>query len=58
MKVKIVKTGETVEYNDSFAMRMIEQGKAIPVSGGKATANKQAVKRATVKPAEEGEYGK
>ena len=29
MKVRIVKTGKTEEYNDSFAARLIEQGEAV-----------------------------
>lgn len=33
MKVKFVKTGETVTVDDSYAARLIEYGKAIPVKG-------------------------
>ena len=32
MKVKLVKTGETTEYNDSYGLRLIEQGKAVPAA--------------------------
>ena len=45
MKVKIIKTGEIESYNDSFAARLIEQGKAVPVAEGKAE------KKAADKPA-------
>lgn len=31
MKVKIIRTGETKEFLDSYALRLIEQGKAVPV---------------------------
>lgn len=30
MIVKFVKTGKTEEHDDSFAIRLVEQGKAIP----------------------------
>lgn len=30
MKVKFVKTGKTATVEDSFAARLIEQGKAVP----------------------------
>ena len=30
MKVTMVSTGKTVELNDSYALRMIEQGRATP----------------------------
>ena len=29
MKVTILKTGETVNYGDAYAARLIEQGKAV-----------------------------
>ena len=29
MKVKMLRNGEVKEYNDSYAMRLIEQGKAV-----------------------------
>lgn len=31
MKVKIVKTKRVVNYDESYAARLIEQGKAVPV---------------------------
>ena len=31
MKVKIIQTGEMKEFHDSYALRLIEQGKAVPV---------------------------
>lgn len=30
MRVTILKTGETAEFDDSYAARLIEQGRAIP----------------------------
>ena len=35
MKVRMIKTGETVNANDSYALRLIEQGKAVAVPGKK-----------------------
>lgn len=40
MKVKIIKTGKVEEYEGSYAMRLIEQGKALPVPDGKETQGK------------------
>lgn len=37
MKVKLLKCGEVKEFNDSYAARLIEQGKAILASKEKAT---------------------
>lgn len=31
MKVKIIKTGKIEEFNPGYAVRLIEQGQAIPV---------------------------
>lgn len=31
MKIRILATGEVAEYNDSYAARLIEQGKAVVV---------------------------
>lgn len=31
MKVRILATGKVAEYNDSYAARLIEQGKAVAV---------------------------
>lgn len=39
MIVKIIQTGETVEYNDAYAARMIEQGIAV-------LSDKKNIKRA------------
>ena len=36
MKVKFVKTGKTVTVDDSYGVRLIEQGKAVPA--GKESA--------------------
>lgn len=33
MKVRIIATGDVIEYEDSYAMRLIEQGDAVLVSG-------------------------
>ena len=41
MTVKIITTGETQEYNDSYAMRLIEQGKAVPVRPSEKHAEKK-----------------
>jgi len=32
MKVKLLATGETATFNDGYAMRLIEQGKAAAVA--------------------------
>lgn len=50
MKVKMLRNGEVKEYNDSYAMRLIEQGKAViapkdanksePIEPDKATGRK------------------
>lgn len=40
MKVKILKTGKAEEYNDSYAMRLIEQGKAVPIHEAKEEKGK------------------
>ena len=34
MKVKMLDTGTVVEYDDGYAARLIEQGKAVYVDGG------------------------
>lgn len=45
MKVKIVKTGEVKTVNDSYGLRLIEQGKAVSVSERqKKPAKKEAAK--------------
>ena len=45
MKVKIIKTGEVKNVNDSYALRMIEQGKAVPAAEHqKKPARKEAAK--------------
>lgn len=41
MKVRIVKTGEIKSANNSYALRMIEQGKAVAVLEGKKPAKKE-----------------
>ena len=41
MKVKIIKTGETQEYNDAYAARLIEQGKAVPAPAAEKSAKKK-----------------
>lgn len=42
MKVKLTRTGDIVEYDASFAVRLIEQGKAVIVP--KEPAKKPAKK--------------
>ncbi|MBQ9741369.1 MAG: hypothetical protein IJV91_10605 [Kiritimatiellae bacterium] len=32
MRVKYIKTGAVVEVNDCYGARLVEQGKAVPVS--------------------------
>lgn len=34
MKVKLLKTGEVAEYNDSYGARLIEQGQAVIAKAG------------------------
>lgn len=48
MKVKEIKTNRVIEVNDSYAARMIEQGRAVPVPAKKEPAQK--VPRATKAP--------
>lgn len=38
MKVKILRTGRTAEYNASFAARLIEQGRAVPLRASSPSA--------------------
>lgn len=40
MKVKILKTGQVEEYNAGYAVRLIEQGKAVPAPAEKAEKGK------------------
>lgn len=53
MKVKIIKTGAIEAHNDSYAARLIEQGKAVPVAEAqkdeKKAADKQTGKDAAAK---------
>lgn len=42
MNVKIIKTGETAKVNDSYGMRLIEQGKAVLAPETKKPARKAA----------------
>lgn len=44
MKVKILETGAVEDYNDSYACRLIEQGKAVP-----APAPEKAEKKGNAK---------
>lgn len=44
MNVKMVKTGKTVEVNDCYGTRLIEQGKAVLAPKKKAAEEKQAEK--------------
>lgn len=34
MRVRMTDTGDVREYEDSYAVRLIEQGEAVPVDGG------------------------
>lgn len=47
MKVKIIQTGEMKEFHDSYALRLIEQGKAVPVQS--ASEHRKETKGAGVK---------
>ena len=38
MRVKILKTGEAREFDDSYAARLIEQGRATPSPAAEPTA--------------------
>ena len=46
MKVKIIKTGAIETYNDSYAARLIEQGKAVPMEEAQKEEKKAAEKQA------------
>lgn len=50
MKVKILETGKTADYDASYAARLVEQGKAIPAKEKAAPADKP---EPAEKPAEE-----
>ena len=45
MKVLILATGKTEEYNDSYGARLIEQGRAVLAPEKKPTAKKTAAGR-------------
>ena len=49
MNVKLLETGKTAKLNTSYALRLIEQGKAVPVH---VTAKKQTKKDAGCERAE------
>ncbi len=38
MKIKMLKTGEIVEHDSGYAVRLIEQGKAVPAEPEPAKA--------------------
>lgn len=44
MKVTILKTGKVEEYDNSYAVRLIEQGKAIPAPTVEQVAKKDGKK--------------
>lgn len=47
MKVQIIKTGEIADYNDSYAHRLIEQGKAkLPPKGQAVKADAKNARKA------------
>ena len=46
MKIRILATGEVAEYNDSYATRLIEQGKAVVVRETKAADSTEKADRA------------
>lgn len=43
MRIKLIPTGEIAEYDASYAVRLIEQGKAVPIP---AAAKPKAAKAA------------
>lgn len=43
MKVKDLSTGKAIEVNASFAARLFEQGKAVPVPSNEKKSRKKAV---------------
>nr|DAW25072.1 MAG TPA: hypothetical protein [Caudoviricetes sp.] len=51
MKVRMVKTGETATVNNSYGLRLIEQGKAVAIPEKKRTAS--AEKKGSESPAKE-----
>ena len=44
MKVKLLDTGEAAVFNDEYAARLIEQGKAVPVFEEQKSEKKAADK--------------
>ncbi len=40
MKIKIIKTGKVEEYDTGYAVRLIEQGKAVPAPAEKEKPGK------------------
>ena len=40
MKVRILSTGNVEEYDDSYALRLVDMGYAVPVKAGEAKAKK------------------
>ncbi len=46
MKVKIIKTGQTEEYDSSYAVRLIEQGKAVPAAPEKPARESKGGRKA------------
>lgn len=56
MKVKIIATGRVEAFDDGYAVRLMEQGKALPAPAEKPVARREAEpvraeKKAAVKPA-------
>lgn len=50
MKVIMINTGKTEEYNESFAARLVEQGKAVLVTKAEKPVKKEAEKKADKEP--------
>lgn len=40
MKVRILSTGNVEEYDESYALRLVDMGYAVPVKAGEAKAKK------------------
>lgn len=51
MKVKIIRTGEVRTVDDSYGVRMIEQGQAIAAGEAEAKPERKAAAKPDAKPA-------
>ena len=58
MKVMLLKTGETATFNDEYAERLIEQGKAVVAGDEKPGAKAETEKAEPAKAEEPANTGK